>query len=145
MGLFLPRMRGIVGTDAVDDPLPNTLPEALLVAGIADRRVELGQRAEPLVSVGRGKREMGGRSLGGRDILVIRQKDRLFLGRDMQHMHALAGLVRPRDQALGTHQRGGGIAPHRVRTRIAFDAQIFSIVEPVLVLGVKSGATPINL
>jgi hypothetical protein len=85
------------------------------------------------------------RRFAGGDILVIAQKLDFLPGRNMQHVNAFSGFMGELDQTLGGHQRSGLVAPHRVRARIAYDAQIFSIVEPVLVLGVKSGATPDHL
>ena len=61
----------------------------------------------------------------------------LFLGRDMQHMNPLSSLAGEIDQPLRRQQRGGLVAPHRMRARIALDAQSLAIVETVLVLGVK--------
>ena len=55
-------------------------------------------------------------------------------------MNALSGFVRERDQPLRRHQRRGLVAPHRMRARIALDAQILAIVEAILVLGMKRGA-----
>ena len=72
-------MRGMIGADRVDDALGNAAPEALAMGGIADRRVELGERAEPLVAVGRCEREMGGRRLGRGDVLVLGEESGLFL------------------------------------------------------------------
>ena len=106
MRLLLARMRRMVGTDAVDDALRDAVPEAFSVGGVADRRIELRQRAEPLVAFGRREREMGRRRLRRGDILVVGEKHRLFLGRDVQHMHALAGFVRePRSAAACTSAR----------------------------------------
>ena len=72
-------MRRMVGADTVDDALRDAVPETVAVGGIADRRIELGERAEPLVAVGRGQREMRRRRLGGGDVLVAGQKRRLLL------------------------------------------------------------------
>ena len=130
----------MVGAEAVDDALRDALPEAVAMRGVADRRIELGERAEPLVAVGRGEREMRGRRLGRGDILVAGEKRDLLLGRDVQHMHALAGLAREPDQALRAHQRGGRVAPDRMRARIALDAQVHALAQPVLVLGMERGA-----
>ena len=76
---------------------------------------------------------------------MVAQELDLLLGRDMQHVNALSGFMGEIDQTLGRHQRGGLVAPHRMRTRIAFDAQILALVETVLVLGVKRGAAPDHL
>ena len=108
--------------------------------GVADWRIELGERAEPLVALGRGEREMRGRRLRGGNILVLGEEYGFFLGRDMQHMDALAGLARERDQALRAHQRGGRVAPHRVRARVALDAQVHALAQAVFVLGMERRA-----
>ena len=83
---------------------------------------------------------MRGRRLGGGDVLVLGQKRDLLLGGDMQHMDALAGLARQPHQALRAHQRGGGVAPHRMRSRIALDAQVHALAQTVFVLGMERGA-----
>ena len=110
------------------------------MGGIADRWIELGERAEPLVAFGRGEREMGGRRLRRGDVLVVRQEGGLFLAGDVQHMNAFSRLARELDQALRAHEGGGGIAPDRMRARIAFDAQVHALAQTVLVLGVEGGA-----
>ena len=71
---------------------------------------------------------------------MVAQKLDLLLGGDVQHVNALAGLMRELDQPLGRHQRRGLVAPHRMRTRIALDAQSLALVEAVFVLGMKRGA-----
>ena len=76
---------------------------------------------------------------------MIAQELDLLLGRDMQHVNALAGFMGELDQALGRHQRRGLVAPHRMRTRIALDAQPLAVVETILVLGMKRGAAPDHL
>ncbi len=76
---------------------------------------------------------------------MVAQKFDLFLGRDVQHVDALAGLVRELDQALRRHQRRGLVAPHRMRARIALDAQRLAVVEAVFVLGVERGAAADHL
>jgi len=68
-----------------------------------------------------------------------------FLGRDVQHVNPLAGFMGQRDQPLRRHQCRGLVAPHRMRARIAFDAQILAVVEAVFVLGVKRGTAPDHL
>ena len=45
-----------------------------------------------------------------------------------------------RDQPLRAHERRLGVAPDRVRTRIALDAEIHALAQPVLVLGMEGGA-----
>ena len=60
-------------------------------------------------------------------------------------MDALSGLVREIDQPLRRHQRRGLVAPHRMRARIALDAQRLALVEAVFVLGMKRGAAPDHL
>ena len=64
----------------------------------------------------------------------------LVLGGDVQHVHAFAGLAGKRDQPLRAHQRRLGVAPDRMRARIALDAQIHALAQPVLVLGMEGGA-----
>ena len=60
-------------------------------------------------------------------------------------MDALAGLARERDQPLRRQQRRGLVAPHRVRARVALDAQRLALVEAVFVLGVERGAAADHL
>jgi hypothetical protein len=78
-------------------------------------------------------------------ILVVLEKLHLLRGRNVQHVHAPPGLAREPHQALGTGERGDIIAPERVRTRVALDAQMFAFVHPVFVLGMERGATPDDL
>src|SRR6476620_7308292 len=99
----------MVRTDAVDDALGEALPDAVTVRSVTDRWIELGQGAEPLVAVGRGKGEMGGRRLGRRNILVLGQQQGFLAARHMQNMHPLAGLARELDETLRTHQRRSGV------------------------------------
>ena len=75
-------------------------------------------------------------------MLVIAQELDLLLGRDMQHMNAFSGFMREFDEALGRRQRRGLVAPNRMRARIAIYAQVFAVVEAILVLGMKRGTTP---
>ena len=58
----------------------------------------------------------------------------------MQHVHALAGLARERDQPLRARQRGSRVAPDRVRARIALDAQAHALAQAVFVLAMEGGA-----
>ena len=58
----------------------------------------------------------------------------------MQHMNALSRLAGEIDEPLRRQQRGGLVAPHRMRARIALDTQISAIVETVFVFGVKRRA-----
>ncbi len=76
---------------------------------------------------------------------MVAQELDLLLGRDMQHMNALAGFMGELDQPLRRHQRRGLVAPHRMRARIALDAQALAVVEAVFVLGMKSGAAADHL
>ena len=76
---------------------------------------------------------------------MVAQKLDLLLGRDVQHVNALSGLVRELDQPLRRHQRRGLVAPDRMRARIALDAQRLALVEAVFVLGMKRGAAPDHL
>ena len=76
---------------------------------------------------------------------MVLEERHLLRGRDVQHVHALAGLTRQPDETLGALQRRDLVAPDRVRARIAFDAQSLALVEPVFVLGVERGAPPDRL
>ena len=82
------------------------------------------------------------RRLDRRDVLVVLEKLHLLRGRDVQDMHALAGLARQPDEPLRAAECGNFIAPDRMRARIALDAQVLALVEPVLVLGMERGAPP---
>ena len=123
--------------------MPCQMPCAMI--GRAHRRIHLRAGAEPLIAFGRRQREVMRRRLAGGDILVVAQKLDLLLGRDMQHVNALAGLTRELDQPLRRHQRRGLVAPHRMRARIALDAQLLALVEAVFVLGMKGGAAADHL
>ena len=118
--------------------MPRQMPAAVI--GRAHRRVHLREGAEPLVAFGRGQRQMMRRRLAGRDILVVAQIFDLLLGRDVQHVDALSRLARKIDQPLGRHQRRGLVPPHRMRARVALDAERLALVEAIFVLGVKGGA-----
>ena len=135
----------MVGAEHVDDALLDAVPDALAMIGRAHRRIHLRQRAEPLVAFGRRHGQMMRRHLAGSDILVVAQELDLLLGRDVQHVDALAGLARELDQPLRRHQRRGLVAPHRMRARVALDAQRLALVEAVLVLGVERGAAADHL
>ena len=69
----------------------------------------------------------------------------LLLGRDVQHVDALAGLARELDQPLRRDQRRGLVPPHRMRARVAFDTQRLAVVEAVFVLGVERRAAADHL
>ena len=135
----------MIGAEHVDDTLLDAAPDAIAVIGRSHRRIHLRAGAEPLVAIRGNQRQMMRRRFAGCDILMVAQKLDFLLGRDMQHVNAFSGFMSELDQTLRRHQRGGLVPPHRVRTRIAPDAQIFTVVEPVLVLGVKRGATPDHL
>ena len=83
---------------------------------------------------------MRGRGFCRRNVLMAGEEVGLFLGSDVQHVHAFAGLARQRDQALRAYQRRGRIAPDWMRARIAFHAQIHPFAQPILVLGMEGGA-----
>ena len=100
LGLFLARVRRVVGAEHVDDALRNAVPDPGAMRRIAHRRIHLRARAEPLVASGRLQREMMRRGLDRSHILVTGEKLHLLRGRDVQHVDARAGLVRDRDQAL---------------------------------------------
>ena len=57
--------------------------------------------------------------------------------RYVQDMHARTGFVRDRDKTLRRLERGNFIAPDRVRTRVALDAQVLALVQSRLVFGVE--------
>ena len=76
MRLFLARVRRVVGADAVDDALRDAVPDAVAMRGVAHRRIDLRERAEPLVAIGRGQRQMVRRRLGGGDVLVLGEEMR---------------------------------------------------------------------
>src|SRR5207245_4368219 len=63
----------------------------------------------------------------------------------VQYMDALARLAREIDQPLRRHQRRRLVAPHRMRARVALDAQRLAVVEAVLVLGMEGGAAADHL
>ena len=116
-----------------------------LCAAVAHRRIHLRARAEPLVAAGRFQREMMRRRLDRGDVLVVLEEVHLLRGRDVQHVHALAGLAREPHQALRALQRRDLVAPDRMRARIALDAQVLALVEAVFVLGMERRAAPDHL
>ena len=130
----------MIRANAVDDALRDALPKPCAMGGVADGRIELGERPKPLVTVGRGEGEMSRRRLGRGNVLVLGKKGGLFLRGDVQHVDALAGLTGERNQTLRAHQRGGGIAPDWVRARIALDAQVHALAQAIFVLGMEGGA-----
>ena len=69
----------------------------------------------------------------------------LLLGRDVQDVDAFSRLAREIDQPLGRHQRRGLVAPHRMRARVALDAERLALVEAIFVLGMKGGAAADHL
>ena len=138
-------MRRVVGTEHVDDALLDAAPDAVAVLGRAHRRIHLRQGAEPLVAFGRYQRQMMWRRFARRHVLVIPQKLDLLPGRDVQHMNALSALAGELDQPLRRHQRGGLVAPERMRAWITFDAQALAFIEAILILGVKRGAAADHL
>ena len=69
----------------------------------------------------------------------------LLLGRDVQDVDAFSRLARKIDQPLRRHQRRGLVAPHRMRARIALDAERLALVEAIFVLGMKGGAAADHL
>ena len=85
------------------------------------------------------------RRLDRGDILVVLEEVHLLRGRDVQHVHALAGLAREPHQPLRALQRRDLVAPDRVRARIALDAEMLALVEPVFVLGMERGAAADHL
>ncbi len=126
----------MLSIDALRQPLPN----AIAMGGVAHRRIELGQRAESLVAVGRIEREVRGRRFAGGNVLVLAEEGDLVLGGDVQYVDALAGLAGEANQSLRAHQRRSGVAPHRMRAGIALDPQVHALAQPVFVLGVECGA-----
>jgi hypothetical protein len=103
--LFLARVRGMIRADTIDNALRDPLPQPLAVGGIADRRVELRQRAEPFVAIGRRERKMRRRAFGGRYLLMFGEEGSLFLARDVQDMDAFAGFMRS-NAAVESRQTG---------------------------------------
>jgi len=61
------------------------------------------------------------RRLRSSDVLVFGEERRLLLGRDVQHVHTLAGLAREADQALCAQKRHLRVTPDRMRARIVLD------------------------
>src|SRR5262245_61478097 len=135
----------MVGPEHVDNALLEAAPDHLLMITIADRRIHLGARTEPLVAVRRRERQMVRSSLDRSDILVVTQELHLLCGRNVQNMDALAGLAREANETLRAGQRSHVVAPDRMRARIARHAQVLALIEPVLVFGVKRGAAPNDL
>jgi hypothetical protein len=138
-------VRGVIGAEHVDDALLDPAPDPGPMLGRAHRRIHLRAGAETLIAFRRGQCQVMRRRLAGGDVLVVAQKLDLLLGGDMQHVNPLARLMGELDQPLGRHQRRDLIAPHRMRTWIALDAQSLAIVEAVLVFGMEGGAAPDHL
>ncbi len=76
---------------------------------------------------------------------MVAQEFDLLLGRNMQHVNSFPGFMGELDQTLRRHQRRGLVAPHRMRTRIALDAQALAVIETIFVLGMKRGAAADHL
>ena len=129
----------MVGAENVDDAVVETGPDAGAMRLVAHRGVHLREGAERVVGGFVEGQVMRG-DFDGRHILVIGEKDHLLGGRDVQHMDALAVAVGECDEAAGRAHGGLGIAPDRMRARIAGDAQGLALLEPVFVLGVEGGA-----
>ena len=91
LALLLERVRRVIGAEHIDHALFEPPPQPLLMLAIAERRVHLRARAEHSIGLGRGERQMLRRDLDGGDVLVQRKQRHLLAGRDMQHVHALAG------------------------------------------------------
>src|SRR3981189_3544219 len=138
-------MRRVIGAEHVDDALLDAAPDAVAMIGRPHRRGHLRAGAEPLVAFRSDQCQVMRSRFTGGYILVIAQKFDLLLGRNMQHMNALAGFMSEFDKALGRHQRRGLVAPHRMRTWIAFDPQSLAVVEAVLIFRMKGGAAPDHL
>ena len=121
-------------------PCVEAAPDAGTVAAVAHRRVHLRQRAQALVALRRFEREVVRGRLDRGDVLVVLEKLHFLRGRDVQHVHALAGLAREPNQPLRAAERGNLVAPDRMRARIAGDAQMLALLEPVFVLAMEGGA-----
>src|SRR5450631_3054363 len=93
LGFFLAGVGRVIGAEAVDDALRDCLPKAFAMRGVADRRVELGEGAEALITIGRREREMRWRRFRRGNVFVMAKEDRLFLSRDMQDVHAFSRLA----------------------------------------------------
>ena len=122
------------------DALRQPLPDAVAMRGVAHRRVDLGQRAEPLVAVGRGEREVERRRLDGGDVLVLGEERDLLLGGDVQHVDALAGLAREPISRCVHISAASASRQTGCELRIALDPQVHALAQPVLVLGMERGA-----
>jgi len=69
LGLFLKRMRRVIGAEHIDDALLDAAPDAFAVIGRAYRRIHLGAGAEPLITVRRSQCEVMRRRLAGSESL----------------------------------------------------------------------------
>ncbi len=98
--------------------------------------------AERFVSGRRGQHQVMRRRLHRGDVAIGRQQLQLPSGRDMQDVHAGAGLARQRQEIARRHDRRFRVAPFGMARRVALAAQGFAGVEARLVLAVKRDAPP---
>src|SRR6185295_9213527 len=108
--------------------------------GVAHGWIHLRARAEALIATGRFECEMMRGRLDRSHMLVAGETTAVPSRRNVQPVHARACLMRDRDKPLGCLEGCNFIAPPRMRTWIALDAQILALVQARFVFGVKRGA-----
>ena len=140
--LFLFRMRRVVRTDDVDHAVRHGPPQRLAMALVADRRVHLRERAEPLIAIGCREREMLRRRFDRHEVLVAGKECHLLCRRHMKNMHAAAGLACECDDALRRPERDLLVAPDWMHRDVGtFAHQLEPLAQARLVLGMD-GASP---
>ena len=87
-----------------------------------------------------GEDEVVGRHLHRGDVARGGENREFIRRRDVQHVDALVRLAGQPDETLGAQPGGLGIAPDIMARRVALDAVVLALVEPVLVLGMEGGA-----
>ena len=141
LGLFLQRMRRMIGAENIDDALRHAVPDVIAMARAAHRRIHLQPRAEPRIIVGT-QSQMMRRDFDTRYVFVLCEKIDLLRRRDMQHMDLRAGRARDAHQTLRAQKRRVFVAPDRMRGRIALDADARALLQAIFVLGMEGGAPP---
>src|SRR5262249_46567398 len=134
---FLARVWCVIGSKHIDDCVCDTAPDSRTMRRVANRRIHLRAGSEARVAVGRFKSEMMRRSFHRSHVLVAGEKLHFLQRRDVQDVHAGAGLMRDRDETLCRLERGNLVAPYRMRTGITFDTQILALIQSWLVFGME--------
>ena len=140
LGLFLQRMRRMVGTDHVGHALVQPMPQAVAVRAGADRRVHLRMGAQPRIGFLARQRQVLRRDFAGGNVLVLSQQLKFGGGGDVEHMDAAPRFPRQPQDPAGRDHRAFVVPPHRMRTRVARHPLASAGVHAILVLGMDRHA-----